>query len=259
MPTEQKIVTSSDESQELSEQIDELETLLQKSESLRKKQFLLSACALLSMILILTLAILNLTNFFRNYPKNLLMREVFFHSRPLLYTPWNIRGNTPQERRILKQTAAELEKTLKEYLPQIRHSMRQSVRSLKRYTHTELRSEFQKHLYTCLQIRAVKYMNENKIHPDRTALDRIRIFNTFLAESITEKVFAALQKASLDQASFLREANLLYSSGAMEDLKKEPRKILEERFLSGWIEMLQTSPDRAIPAHDTGKKGDDHL
>lgn len=243
MPTEQKILNSSDESEVLSEQITELETLLQKSESLRKKQFFVSAGALILMLLILAAAILNLTNYFRNYPKKMLMQEVFFHARPLLYTPWNIRGNTSRERRILQHTVDELEKTLKDYMPQIRHALRQSVRSLKRYTSTELRREFRQNLYISLQLRAGTFLAEKKIHADEETLKQIREMNGILADALTREIFSGLAQAGSDSRICREEIGHLFRSGAMDRLKKEPAGILEERFLSSLMEILLDSPD----------------
>lgn len=246
MPTEQKIITSTDESGELSEQIAELERLLQKSESLRKKQFFVSSGALILMLLILGTAILNMTNYFRNYPKKLLMQEVFFQARPLLYTSWNIRGNTPRERRILKQTVNELEKALKGYMPQIRHALRQSVRSLKRYSFTELREEFRNHLYISLQRRAGTFLGEKKIRADKEQVNRIREMNGFLADAVTGKVFSELEKASGEFRNCQTEIGHLYRSGVMDRLKEEPVRLLEERFLSSAVEMLLESPDETL-------------
>lgn len=254
MPTEQKIITSADESRDLTEQITELETLLQKSESLRKKQLYVSACALLSMILILTLAILNLAAYLRNYPKKELMREVFYHARPILYTPWNIRGNTPGEKRILKQTGAELEKALKAYMPQIRHAMRQSVRSLKQYTFTELRRLFSESLYTSLQIRSSRILEEHKIRSNSGTAARIRELNQHLAEKITEKIFDGLKQASVEKELFRQESFDLIRSAEMDRMKREPVKILEERLMTAFLEILQ-NPGAEEPRNAAAGKG----
>lgn len=258
MPTEQKIITSADESTHLTEQIAELEKLLQKSESLRKKQFFVSACALLCMILVLTVAILNLATYLRNYPKKELMREVFHHARPLLYTSWNIRGDTPRERRILKQTSAELEKTLNAYMPRIRHAMRQSIHSLKRYSRTELRREFNRHLYTSLQIHASSLLQQKKIPSSSGTAEKIRTLNMELAQRITDKVFAALERSASDRMRIRQEINHLKNSRKMSRMKQEPSKLLEERLVTSFLETLQGSGPEATRGPRTEKEGNIH-
>lgn len=255
MAPEQRIVTEARAQEELSSRIDELELLLQKSENIRRKQFFVSACALFAMIIILTIGILNLTNYFRNYPKRLLMREVFLHARPMLYTPWNIRANTPRERRILNQTMLEIERSLKAYMPQIRYALRQSVRSLQRHTFTSLRDEFERNLYASLQLRASRYLQEKNTVQTPAGMEKIRALNKALAHRITAGVFTNLEQALKNSSDLQKEIAFLRSSGQTALLAKEPKVILEERLLHSFLEIL---PETTVDTGSRKGKGISH-
>ena len=84
--------------EQLAERLEELEKLLQESERLRRRQFLVSGITILLMLAVLFFFIIGLVFFFRTYPKRLLMQEVVGRNRLILGNPYHFGVNRKYDR-----------------------------------------------------------------------------------------------------------------------------------------------------------------
>ena len=163
MPSIPEISIQNEAEEQLAERLEELEKLLQESESLRRRQFLVSGITLLLMLAVLTFFIIGLVFFFRTYPKRLLMQEVVDRNRQILGNPYHFGVNRKYDRKLIHYFLGETRRELQRRKPLLRQELRTAIRSLNAYARNELRKEFRTRVYRHLAAETKLYLKEKKL------------------------------------------------------------------------------------------------
>lgn len=239
MPSMPEISVQNEAEEQLAERLNELEKLLQESESLRRRQFLVSSCTVLLMLAVLTSFIIGLVFFFRTYPKRLLMQEVVDQNRLILGNPYHFGVNRRYDRKLIRYFIGETRRELQRRKPLLRQELRVVIRSLNAYARKELRKDFRNRLYKHLAAETRLYLQEKKAEPAARHLVQLRQMNVELATAITDAVFGDPDTAGQEAFDlFQAEAQLLRKTDLYRELSVEPLEMVEQRLLENLLECV---------------------
>ena len=236
MPPIPEITDRNEAEEQIAERLEELEKLLQEDEKLRRRQILVSSCTVLLMLAVLTVFVIGLTAFFRNYPKRLLMQEVVDQNRLILSDPYHFGVNRKFDRKLLLHFLGETRRELQRRKPVLRQELRSAVRSLNAYA-LELRKDFRTRLYKHLAAETRLYLKEKKWDPDARCLLQLRRMNVELATMVTAAVFGDPETAGQGAFDLFRsEMNLLRNTDMYRELSAESLDLVEQRLLENLLE-----------------------
>ena len=239
MPPIPEISMQNEAEEQLAVRLDELEKLLQESESLRRRQFLISGITLLLMLAVLAFFIIGLVFFFRTYPKRLLMQEVVDRNRLILGNPYHFGVNRKYDRKLIHYFLGETRRELQRRQPLLRQELRTVIRSLNAYARNELRKEFRTRLYRHLAAETRLYLKGKKQEPAARHLVQLRRMNVELASAVTEEIFGDQETAGQDAFDlFQAEVQLLRETDLYRELSGEPLDTVEQRLLENLLECV---------------------
>ena len=239
MPSIPEISIPNEAEEQLAERLEELEKLLQESESLRRRQFLVSGITLLLMLAVLTFFIIGLVFFFRTYPKRLLMQEVVDRNRQILGNPYHFGVNRKYDRKLIHYFLGETRRELQRRKPLLRQELRTAIRSLNAYARKELRKEFRTRLYRHLAAETKLYLKEKKLEPAARHLVQLRRMNVELSSAVTEEIFGDQETVGREAFDlFQAEVQHLRETDLYRELSGEPLDTVEQRLLENLLECV---------------------
>ena len=239
MPPIPEITDQNEIEDQIAARLDELEKLLQETESLRRRQFLVSCCTILLMLTVLTFFIIGLVFFFRTYPKRLLMQEVVDQNRLILGNPYHFGVNRKYDRKLIRYFCSEIRRELQHRKPMLRQELRIAVRSLSAYARQELRKDFRSRLYKHLAAETRLYLQEKKLNPAARQQVQLRQMNVELSAAVTDAVFGDPETAGREAFDlFQTETQHLRQTGLYRDLSGEPLDTVEQRLLENLLECV---------------------
>ena len=238
-----EIIDPNEEAAQISERLDELEKLMQESERLRRHQSMISLGTILLMLLILTLFILGLVNYFREYPKRQLMREVIHQNRIFLSDPYRFGYNPRYDQALVRHFTREMRREIRQRRPVLRQELRTKLQAMNHYAAHELKQIFRKSLYTLLAAETKQYLAERKVVPDARQQQMLQQLNEELAAAVADRLFGDSDEA-IDQAArrsfelFRTETAHLRESESYRALASEPLEMVEQRMLEDLLECV---------------------
>ena len=239
MPSIPEISIPNEAEEQLAERLEELEKLLQESESLRRRQFLVSGITLLLMLAVLAFFIIGLVFFFRTYPKRLLMQEVVDRNRLILGNPYHFGVNRKYDRKLIHYFLGETRRELQRRKPLLRQELRTAIRSLNAYARNELRKEFRTRLYRHLAAETKLYLKEKKLEPAARHLVQLRRMNLELSSAVTEEIFGDQETVGQEAFDlFQAEVQHLRETDLYRELSGEPLDTVEQRLLENLLECV---------------------
>ena len=225
--------------EQVAARLTELQNLLQEAETLRRKQFLVSACTVLLMLVILTCFIFGMTAYFRTYPKRQLMQEVVEQNRLILGNPYQFGANRQYDRKLIRHFLGQLQLEIRRRKPLLRKELSIAIRSLNAFAANELRADFRKLLYTYLTAQTREYLKEKKLTPDLRQINQLKSMNLELASAVTDAVFGSRETAAREAFELFQTESLrLRLSEMYRELKKEPLDMVEQRMLENLLECI---------------------
>lgn len=239
MPAIPEISIPDETEEQLAERLEELEKLLQESERLRRRQFLVSGITLLLMLAVLVFFIIGLVFFFRTYPKRLLMQEVVDRNRLILGNPYHFGVNRKYDRKLILYFLGETRRELQRRKPLLRQELRTAIRSLNAYSRKELRKEFRTRLYKHLAAETRQYLREKKAEPAARHLVQLRRMNVELSSAVTEEIFGDQDTVGKEAFDLVQaEVQHLRNTGLYRELSGEPLDMVEQRLLENLLECV---------------------
>lgn len=239
MPPIPEISVQSEAEFQIADRLDELEKLLQETENLRRRQFLVSGCTVLLMLTVLTFFIIGLVLFFRTYPKRLLMQEVVDQNRLILSNPYHFGVNRKYDRKLIEYFRSEVQRELQRRKPLLRQELRIAVRSLSVYAREELRKDFRRRLYKQLDTETRLYLQEKKWNPAARHLVQLRQMNVELSAAVTDAVFGNPETAGREAFDlFQAETQHLRKTDLYRELSGEPLDTVEQRLFENLLECV---------------------
>lgn len=220
--------------------LEELEALLRDSEKLRRWQMLISGGTILLMLLVLTVAIVGMIDYFRSYPQEQLMREIVRQNRRFLGgDPYRYGVDPGKDRELVRYFQAELKREMKTRRPILRQTVRSGVHSLHDFSETELRTFFRSRLFVQLTANAEQFAAEKNYHLDPRKIRLLRKLSATLASEITDRMFDRSTGSRRENLRlFQQEIEELRRSSIYRELGQEPLEMVEERMLENFLECL---------------------
>ena len=219
MLTIPKINNSEEDARQLEEQIDGLRKLMLEAEQLRKRQYAVSICAVLLMLIILTIGIFNLAAFFKYYPKRLLMQEVLQRSREIFANPYMKNSSGELNRKIVPLYWKALRQALIHEMPLIKQEIRRELRSNKAYVNGELKQRVYSQLYLQISSEIQAFLERSAIKPDAAQQRKLKEFNAEIASLLTARIFIALEPSVDAQNVFMEELQAMRRSAEYRKLE----------------------------------------
>ena len=239
MPPIPEITVQNEAEEQIADRLNELENLLFEVEKLRRRQFLITGCTILLMLLILTFFIIGVFAFFKNYPKRLLMQDVVDQNRLILSNPYHFGVNRTYDRKLIQSFLSETNRELQRRKPLLRQELRTAIRSLNAYASSELRKKFQIRLYKYLTAETRLYLKGKNLDPDAARLVQLQKMNVELTAAVTDAVFGNPVTAGQEAFKlFQSEANHLRQTELYHELSGEPLDMVEQRLLENLLECV---------------------
>lgn len=239
MPPIPEITVQNETEEQVADRLNELENLLLEVEKLRRRQFLISSCTILLMLLILTFFIIGLFAFFQNYPKRLLMQDVVDQNRQILSNPYHFGFNRTYDRKLIQYFLSETNHELQRRKPLLRQELRNAIRSLNVYASNELRKNFRTRLYKYLAAETRLYLQEKNLKPDAARLVELQKMNVELTAAVADAVFGNPETAGRDAFRlFQSETHYLRQTDMYRELSGESLDMVEQRLLENLLECV---------------------
>jgi len=239
MPPIPEISVQNETEEQIADRLEELEKLLQEAEKLRRRQFLISGCTILLMLVILSFFIIGMLTFFKTYPKRLLMQEVLAQNRLILSDPYYFGANRRYDRKLVQHFLSEMHRELQRRKPFLRQELRTVIRSLNAYASTELRKDFQARLYKQLTAETRLYLKEKNLDPDAGLQLQLQKMNVELAAAVTDAVFGDPETADRESFKlFQSETAHLRQTELYGELSCESMDVVEQRMLENLMECV---------------------
>lgn len=233
-----EIIDRKETEKQIAERLAELEALLQETEKLRHRQFLISGVTMLLMLAVLIAFLIGLAAFFRTYPKRLLIQEVA-RQEQMVSDCLHLSGTDRNfGRKMIHGFFHSIHREQPFRKSVFRHKLRSEIHALNQYAQQELRPFFRNQLYLRLREETLRYLTEKNLTPGGVQKSLIRQLNLELSAELANRMFRESGAADRAFSLFREETGLLRQSPWYRELAQEPFETIENRMLENLLECL---------------------
>ena len=240
MSLDQRIIDPEEEEKEIAAKLNELENLVLEAESFRKKQFCVSAAALLLILIIMALFLVGIAAYFKNYPKKQLMSELSRNTKSMFFSS-DLRELGPKfTARFLNTLQKETRTAFNQEIPTLRRELRNELKLTIAYLNSDFKAQLEQKLKMQFEFQKEKFLerygadlSDEKYKELEKALDNAN--QTMLRHALSQFTLATRISPEM-LLDFQAELDMYRSMKEYSALKQEPREFIESRLLENLLE-----------------------